>query len=122
MAKRRLKARYQTMEPKKVKVLVNKCHMDEDKNLIQEQVYEEKIMYVVRLPQGHSIRIDRKELERLGFHLKPKLIDMDTGDVVDLGGDPYDFGPEEDIDYETVIEEEDDEFVQTPRKTKAATA
>jgi hypothetical protein len=28
---------------------------------------------------------------------KPRLIDMDTGDIVDAGGDPYDFASDDEI-------------------------
>lgn len=46
---------------------------------------------MVYFPQGHSIRVERDELVRLKYHLKPRLVDMETGDVIDRGGDPYDF-------------------------------
>jgi hypothetical protein len=48
--------------------------------------------YYVFFPHGHSIRVTSYDkLVELGYHIKPRIVDMDTGDVVDVGGDPYDF-------------------------------
>jgi hypothetical protein len=61
--------------------------------LQQEQAKEEMECYYVFFPHGHSIRVTSYDkLEELGYHIKPRIVDMDTGDVVDIGGDPYDFG------------------------------
>lgn len=39
--------------------------------------------FLVKFPNGHSIRIsDEKELQRLGFHLEPGLVSLETGDVL----------------------------------------
>jgi len=93
MAERRIKAAYHTTGPFKEMVTYMKCSMSKDtKSLMQEEVSEEKETYHVRFPMGHSIRVGKKELVRLGFHIKPRMIDLDSGDVVDIGGDPYDFG------------------------------
>lgn len=99
-----LKAKYKTVGPKKEKVTYQKYAMVESngKKMLQaEEVTEEKDCYYVYFPQGHSIRItDKAELVRMGYHLKPRVVDMETGDVVDRGGDPYDFGVE---DHSNVI-------------------
>lgn len=90
-----LKARYRVTGPKKVTQKYTKCSIDKDLgSLTQTPATREVDLYMVYLPQGHSIRVNRKELERLGYHLKPRIVDMKSGDVVDRGGDPYDFGEE----------------------------
>lgn len=39
--------------------------------------------FMVYFPGGHSLRVkDVKELERLGFTDKPKLVDLETGEEV----------------------------------------
>lgn len=106
---RKVKARYRTRALGKIQVHVNKASIDpETKSLQQKSVTEEREMFMVYFPQGHSIRVDRKELERLGFHLRPRLVDMETGDVVDPGGDPYDFGGHEPDEPEIVLQDDDD--------------
>lgn len=108
-SKMKLRARYKTVGPKKVQVQVNKASIDPTtKSLQQKKVVEEKEMYMVYFPQGHSIRVDKAELVRLGYHIKPRLVDMNTGDVVDLGGDPYDLEDTGDVDVE-LFEETDPE-------------
>lgn len=109
MLKRRLKARYMVSPPKKVQQTYTACEMVGG-DMIQTVKTREVVLYMVRLPQGHSIRIGREELVRLGFHLKPRIVDMDSGDVVDLGGDPYDFGKEDDAPHEVVIASDDDDL------------
>jgi len=101
MAERVLKAAYKVRGPFTEPVTYNKCTMDkETKSLQQEVVTEEKEVYYVHFPMGHSIRVGFAELKRLGYHIKPRIVDMETGDVVDAGGDPYDFGndPMRDVD------------------------
>ena len=116
---RRVKARYRTKFMGTVKVHVNKASIDsETKSLQQASKVVEKEMYMVYFPQGHSIRVDRKELERLGFHLKPRLVDMETGDVVDVGGDPYDFGNTSEDEPEVTLEDDEDDN-PLPRAKKA---
>ena len=116
MAERRIKARYKTTGPHKEMVTYQKCWMDEElKSLQQETVTEELETYMVYFPQGHSIRIlGRKALEASGFHLKPRMVDMETGDVVDVGGDPYDFA-EADI----MIRDDDIEQLGSAKKRAA---
>lgn len=91
MAERNLKARYQVHALGKTKHIVNKAVMDSTGSMQTTPTEVTEELFMVYLPQGHSIRINRKELERQGFHLKPRVVDMDTGDVVELGGDVYDF-------------------------------
>ena len=90
MASRVLKARYKTVGPTKTVLSYTHCWMDENKALQQETRTKEVNTWMVYMPQGHSIRVRKDELIRLGFHLKPRIVDMLTGDIIDLGGDPYD--------------------------------
>jgi hypothetical protein len=100
------------------------CTIDkETKSLQQETKEEERDCYYVFFPQGHSIRVTSyDELKRMGFHLKPRIVDMLTGDVVDAGGDPYDFGNDEFRDAEIVLQEDDDTVTKkADRRQKAET-
>ena len=122
MAQRRIKAAYRTVGPRKVTVHVNKCIMDkETKSLEQKMVEEVKEMYMVYFPRGHSIRVDYAELKRLGYHLRPRMVDIDTGDVVDVGGDPYDFGGGAVEGFESA-QDDADEFHLTDDDIKEAKA
>src|SRR5205085_7233604 len=93
MAQRRnLKARYQVKGPRTEPVTYTHCYIDENGALQQEQRTEDRECYMVYFPHGHSIRVTSFErLKELGYHIKPRIVDMETGDVVELGGDPYDF-------------------------------
>ncbi len=89
---RRVKAKYRTVGPKLVNRIVNLCSLDpETKSLQQVPTEVEELMWTVYFPQGHSIRVTKQELMFHGLHIRPKLVDMDTGEVVEWGGDPYDF-------------------------------
>jgi len=119
MAQRNLKARYHVTGPKREMVTYEKCTMNEDKNLVRETVTEEKDCYHVRFPQGHSIRVTSYDrLKELGYHIRPRMVDMDTGDVVDLGGDPYDFARGDDDNVVVA----DDADMPTRRKARTADA
>lgn len=120
-SKRNLKARYMTKGPRVELVTYMKCWMDEEtKSLQMEEVTEEKKCWMVFFPNGHSIRVtDFDELKRMGYHLKPRIIDMETGDVVDVGGDPYDFGVDDD---DTPIALEDDNEVPKSRRRSTEAA
>jgi hypothetical protein len=91
----KLRARYQVVGPKEVRRRVNKAFMDKETKSLQqkEEVVVEK-RWMVYFPQGHSISLDLNGLKEHGFDKKPRLVDMNTGDVVDVGGDPYDFSQE----------------------------
>lgn len=106
MAKPRIRARYMTKALGKVPVTYTKCAINpETKSLEQEEVTEEFECFMVHFPQGHSIRVvGREKLEELGYDKKPRMVDMNTGDVVDIGGDPFDFGDPDNI--ETVLIED----------------
>jgi hypothetical protein len=94
----------------------------ETKSLQQKKEWVEKTMYMVYFPMGHSIRVDRDELVRLGYHIKPRLVDMLTGDVVDTGGDPYDLADTGDADIELFEERDPDtdiNLVRLEASTKA---
>jgi hypothetical protein len=89
----KLRARYLTKRLGKQPVTFTKAWMDEDtKSLQMKQVTEDRECFMVMFPQGHSIRVtSREQLAELGFDKKPRTVDMETGDVVDIGGDIYDF-------------------------------
>jgi glucan-binding YG repeat protein len=109
MAQRKIRARYKVVGPRKELVTYTKAVMVRDElqegkvhTMELQPVTEEMETFMVLFPQGHSIRVtSRRKLEELGYHLKPRMVDMETGDVVDIGGSPYDFddmsGPEPDI-------------------------
>lgn len=129
MPQRKVKAKYRTVGPKTERVVRTMAVMDENKSMQQKRVAKEEEVFYVYFPQGHSIRINRAELIRMGYHLKPKLIDMETGDVVDIGGDPYDFVSDADLigpngeELEIVLEgdnedEIDEELGSSKRQAK----
>lgn len=50
---------------------------------LRESVKLEDAGYLVKFPNGHSIRVrDDEELKRLGFDLEPGFISFETGDVI----------------------------------------
>ena len=104
----KIRARYAVKGPRKEKVTYSQASMDpETKSLQTKQVTEERDCYYVMFPQGHSIRVTSYEqLKEMGYHLKPRMIDMETGDVVDSGGDPYDFA-NSDVDVDVIVEDDD---------------
>ncbi len=126
-AVRKVKARYRVVGPKKVEVWVNQASMDEaTKSLVQKPTKVTKEMYHVYFPAGHSIRVEKDELVRLGFHKKPRLVDMETGETVDFGGDPYDFmnddeaiEPEHDSKYDVTLQDQLDEESEVEQEAKA---
>jgi len=91
----------------------------EEKSLQQETVTEERDCYMIYFPQGHSIRVTSfEQLKSMGYHLKPRMVDMETGDVIDIGGDPYDFAnnPQGEVDLNVLVE--DEEVEHRPARTK----
>lgn len=109
-----LRARYKTKALGKQPVTYNKCSINpETKSLEIEEVTEDRECFLVMFPQGHSIRVtSREQLRELGYDKKPRIVDMETGDVVDRGGDEYDFAH----DMDDIIVMGDDE-VKLPKKT-----
>lgn len=108
----KIRARYAVKGPRKEDVTYTKARIDENGALQMEPVTEKMDCYMVFFPQGHSIRVTSYErLVEMGYHLKPRMVDMETGDIIDVGGDPYDFENMTDID---VIMEEKEE-VKTPK-------
>ena len=91
---RRIKAAYKVSPPVKLEVSYRKYHVDKKTRALEYEEVKEKLdCYMVQFPQGHSIRCtSHAKLKELKLHLKPRMVDLDTGDVVDSGGDPYDFG------------------------------
>ena len=116
----RIRARYAVKGPRKEPVTYTHCWMDEDTKSLQQEVRtEERDCYMVYFPQGHSIRVTSFEaLKEMGYHLKPRMVDMETGDVIDIGGDPYDFAnnPQGETDINVLVEDEEAEH--RPAKTK----
>jgi hypothetical protein len=101
MLKPKLRARYKVVGPKKVKRVVNKAFMDDTKSLQQKKVVVEEERYTVYFPQGHSLTLTKEGLIEQGLHVRPRIVDMNTGDVLEAGGDPYDFGePIKDFEVE----------------------
>lgn len=123
MAQRNIKARYHTRYLGEQDVSYRKCSMvkgegSETPNLEIEDVTEKLPCWLVSFPQGHSIRVtSKKELERMGYHLRPRMVDMETGDVVNIGGDPYDFANNDQPNQEVIVM--DDEEIPM-RKAKAS--
>lgn len=99
---RKVKAPYQTIGPRKESVTFQKCSYQPvdpkdpkgARKLVVENVSEVMDTYLVRFAMGHSTRFcgpaGLAEMQRMGYDKKPRLIDLETGDVVDIGGDPYD--------------------------------
>lgn len=99
---RKVKAPYQTIGPRLEEVTYTKASYkpvdpkkpDGERKLVQERITEKMQTYLVKFAMGHSTRFCGEaglaELQRMGYDKKPRLIDMETGDVVDIGGDPYD--------------------------------
>lgn len=112
----KIKARYAVKGPTREMVTYTKCSMNpETKSMEQEVVTEEMDTFMVFFPMGHSIRVTSYEkLKELGYHLKPRMVDMETGDVIETGGDPYDFASAVDIDDNIVLE--DDKETKKPKQ------
>lgn len=115
---RRIRARYAVKALGKQKVHYTKCSMNPETNsLEQEPAVKETECWMVHFPQGHSIRVTSfEELKRMGFDKKPKMVDMDTGEVVDFGGDAYDFANNPHEQFETVVENFEEE--ESSKKVK----
>lgn len=89
----KLRARYLVKALGKQPVTFNQCSMNKETNsLEQKMVTEDRECFMVMFPQGHSIRVtSREHLKELGFDKKPRIVDMETGDLIDAGGDVWDF-------------------------------
>jgi hypothetical protein len=110
LGQRKVKVAYRTKALGKVKHVVTRAAIDKASNSMQtKNVVVEEEMFMVFFPKGHSIRINKAELHRMNYHLQPRMIDMETGDVVDIGGDPYDFGVDDNAaKYSHVMISEDE--------------
>lgn len=115
----KLRARYMVKKLGKQPVTFTKCSMNkETKSLEQEVVTEQRDCFMVMFPQGHSIRVTSfEQLQQLGYDKKPRIVDMETGDVIDVGGDAYDF---EAMPTDNVVLADDEDDV--PVRSKAAKA
>lgn len=133
MAQRQVKAKYRVKPLGKVTVYINQARMVNEKgsevpSKVDKQVAVEQEMFMVYFPAGHSIRINKEELVRMGYHLRPRLIDMETGDVVEIGGDPYSFmgmdadGDDVDPSVEIILQDDDDDDDQEQEQAKAKAA
>lgn len=116
MAQPKIRARYLTKSLGKQKVAFKKCSIDpETKSLQMEDTVEEHECFMVMFPQGHSIRVvGRDKLVELGYDKKPRMVDMDTGDVIDIGGEAYDFADDLNV---AVMDEDEDEAKPARSKT-----
>lgn len=104
----KIRARYMVKPLGKVKRWVTKAIIDkETKSMTTKKVEIEEEMFMVLFPQGHSVRMNKKELVAQNLHLRPRMVDMETGDVIDTGGDPFDF---EKMPNEPDVIMEDDDF------------
>ena len=122
MAQRNIKARYHVRALGKQPVTFNKCSVDSDNNVVMQEVTEEQDCYMVLFPQGHSIRVTSFErLKEMGYHLRPRMVDMETGDTVNIGGDPYDFA-QQDEGANIVLADDDELNLGGRRKTRTADA
>jgi hypothetical protein len=82
-----------------------------------EEVTEK--MWMVYFPQGHSIRVNERNLRLHKLHLKPRLVDMNTGDILDIGGEEYNLA--EDIpDRDMELVEDDELLGNNPASQKVA--
>lgn len=65
--------------------------------ILGHEIVEEPGGYMVYFPKGHSIRVrTRAELERLGFHKKPKRVAMDVDvDTHEEEDDPQTITPKQ---------------------------
>jgi hypothetical protein len=93
---RKVVARYQVVGPVEEEVEINKCSIVKDDagagRVHMQQMTMTLQCFYVHFPKGHSIRVTSlQRLKELGFDKKPRLIDAETGDVIDTGGDPFDF-------------------------------
>lgn len=104
----KIRARYKVVGPKQVTRTVTKAVIDkETKSMNTKQVEVTEPMWMVFFPQGHSVRMNEKELRFHNLHIKPRLVDMETGDILETGGDPYDLGvdiPDRDIELSEDLE------------------
>lgn len=119
-----LKARYRVVGPKREKVEYTLCSIDDATGSLQQKKMEEEMeCYYVFFPRGHSIRVTSKEkLVELGYHIKPRVVDMDTGDIIDIGGDLYDFGDGSATNENIVLSDDIDDPKPAKRRTADANA
>lgn len=115
----KVRARYAVKNLGKQKVTYTAATMNPETNSLElETKTEERDCFMVMFPQGHSIRVTSfEELKRMGYDKKPRMVDMETGDIIDQGGDPYDFANNLDID---VVMDDSEEEGETLSRSKAA--
>lgn len=119
MPQPKVRARYKVVGPKMVTRDKTVFFMDENKALQSKVEEKTEKVWMVYFPQGHSIQVDEFNLRLNKLHLKPRLVDMNTGDVLETGGDPYDLN--EDIPDRDIELVEDDELLgNNPASQKVA--
>lgn len=105
----KIRARYMVKPLGLTKRKVTKAKIDkETKSMITVEEIVEENMFMVLFPQGHSVRMNLRELKAQGLDKRPRMVDMETGDVIDTGGDPFDF---ENMPNEPDVIAEDDDFL-----------
>lgn len=119
MPQPKVRARYKVVGPKMVTRLKTVYYMDDNKSLQSKEEEVTEKLWMVYFPQGHSIQVDETNLRLNKLHLKPRLVDMNTGDVLETGGDPYDLA--EDIpDRDLELVEDDELLGNNPASQKVA--
>ena len=87
----KIRARYKVVGPKTVTRQVTKASIDPVTKAMTTQVVDvTEPMWTVFFPQGHSTRMNEKELRYHNLHIAPRLQDLATGDILDVGGQEYD--------------------------------
>lgn len=120
MAQPKVRARYKVVGPKLITHEKKQYFMDKSGSLQFDIKEVTEKTWMVYFPQGHSIRVNEANLRSNGFHLKPRLVDMNTGDILDIGGDAYDL--EQDIpDRDIELVEDTDILEGTVSQKKQVT-
>jgi hypothetical protein len=104
----KIRARYKVVGPKDVTRIVTKAFIDPNtKAMNTKRVEVTEPMWTVFFPQGHSIRVNQAELRYHNLHRKPRLQDLATGDIIDVGGDEYDLDKAIE-DFDALLENDED--------------
>lgn len=114
---RNIKARFRVRGPLMEMVEQNRASIDENGSLQQELVKEEMKVWYVYVPSGSANGVPTsvrfcgdagfKEMQRMGYTKRPRLIDMETGDVLDIGGNEFDFSSIVDESNISVVDDEE---------------
>jgi hypothetical protein len=118
MTQSKIRARYKVVGPKTVTRIVTKAYIDPvSKAMNTKRTEVTEPMWTVFFPQGHSTRMNEKELRYHNLHRKPRLQDLATGDIIDMGGDEYDLDKAIE-DFDAVLEHDDDDLLPSNDETE----